>query len=908
VSPEGQPPRASEHEREATWPSRLGDGASQDDQLRDFLSAAEGWLWETDAQHRFVFFADVSCENQGFVLSPRRTDPHYGRTRIEFAMRHPGDEAMWDAHEADLAARRPFRELTYRSRHSRELLWIRTSGVPVFDVAGTFVGYRGLARNVSVEVEATSARAEQDRLMRSVVDGLSIGLCLFEPRGRLLLSNRAYAELSGLPYGTFREGMQRSDMIRVLALNGVFGPGDVELQVREQLALDASRPARRIRRSPDGRTVEVRFQPLSDQRQLLILSDVTALVTAEEEARQRAERLDHVLETLRSGVALFGHDDRVQFSNRRYAELLGMAPGSVASGVSLEAILRMQLERGEFLTLDGEAYVAQRLGLDSGRAHTVRRLRPNGRVIEIASDPLPDGGWIAVASDVTALAMAEDESRRRAEALAAVLEHVPHGICVFGADRLVRIVNNAYRSITSGVPIGIGDHLDDLIRAGALVGEYGTGDVEAIIATERSQDFRRPQSRRRRRPNGTAIDIRSAPMPDGGHVTVVTDITATVEAEAASSRRAALLDAMMASIRHGICLFDRSARLVSCNPIALELLRLEASDITVGMGVDAFLRRALGRGLFGLGPTGLARMQELLEQDRKTSWRQMLRLEDGRVLDIRSDPTGDQGFVLTYTDVTEQAEAEASLSRAKEAAEAASRAKSQFLASMSHELRTPLNAVIGFSETMRNEATNRPELANFHEFAGAIHDAGRHLLAVINDILDGARIESGRLEMTEDRVDLAALAASAQRLVEPVARSARVRLRAQLEPDLPALVADERRLRQVLLNLLSNAVKFTPGGGEVELAIRRGADGGIEMQVSDSGIGIHPGDLDRVFQPFTQLDNGLSRRFQGSGLGLFLSRALATAHGGSLHLESSPGSGTTAILALPASRTLPRDH
>uniref|UniRef100_UPI003F6E7F5A sensor histidine kinase n=1 Tax=Elioraea sp. TaxID=2185103 RepID=UPI003F6E7F5A len=149
-------------------------------------------------------------------------------------------------------------------------------------------------------------------------------------------------------------------------------------------------------------------------------------------------------------------------------------------------------------------------------------------------------------------------------------------------------------------------------------------------------------------------------------------------------------------------------------------------------------------------------------------------------------------------------------------------------------------------------------------------------------------------------------AQTALRLLDPVARTASVSLDLAVPRDMPWVLGDERRLRQVLLNLVSNAVKFTGPGGAVRIEARLDHDGGIDLRVTDTGIGIAEQDLERVFQPFVQLDSSLSRRYQGSGLGLFLSRALAQAHGGSLHLESAPDRGTTAVLRLPAARILRR--
>jgi signal transduction histidine kinase len=217
---------------------------------------------------------------------------------------------------------------------------------------------------------------------------------------------------------------------------------------------------------------------------------------------------------------------------------------------------------------------------------------------------------------------------------------------------------------------------------------------------------------------------------------------------------------------------------------------------------------------------------------------------------------------------------------------------------MSHELRTPLNAVIGFSEALMAG----PPAGAAAEYVRSVHEAGRHLLSLIDDILDVTRAETTGFSVAEEAVDLAALAAGAVRVMGATAASGEVALRAELAPGLPAVRGDELRLRQVLLNLLSNAVKFTPPGGSVTVSLARGGAGDLLLRVADTGIGIRAEDIPRAFEAFTQLDGALSRRFQGSGLGLYLSRALAAAQGAELALESAPGAGTTAVLRFPKER------
>jgi two-component system cell cycle sensor histidine kinase PleC len=242
---------------------------------------------------------------------------------------------------------------------------------------------------------------------------------------------------------------------------------------------------------------------------------------------------------------------------------------------------------------------------------------------------------------------------------------------------------------------------------------------------------------------------------------------------------------------------------------------------------------------------------------------------------------------------------------ARDRAEAASRAKSEFLANMSHELRTPLNAILGFSELITSRAF-RDDVEKHHEYAGLIHGSGRHLLALINDILDLARIEAGKLELREAILDLPQLIEDATTMIAPRASASGCHLRADCPPELPALCADERAIKQVLLNLLANAVKFTPSGGAVTAFARLERDGSISFGVVDTGVGIREDDRERVMQTFGQGRHDVAAHDKGAGLGLPIAKGLVEAHGGRIDLESGLGQGTRVTARMPPARTVPQ--
>jgi two-component system cell cycle sensor histidine kinase PleC len=235
-------------------------------------------------------------------------------------------------------------------------------------------------------------------------------------------------------------------------------------------------------------------------------------------------------------------------------------------------------------------------------------------------------------------------------------------------------------------------------------------------------------------------------------------------------------------------------------------------------------------------------------------------------------------------------------------AEAANQAKSEFLANMSHELRTPLNAINGFSEIMAGEMFGPLGDQRYKGYAGDILKSGQHLLSLINDILDMAKIEAGKLSLHYDTLSLRELCDDAVRLMRGKIAECGLTISVDSPADLPDIEADHRGVKQVLLNLISNAVKFTPEGGAILVAVRMEPGAMVRVTVSDTGIGIAPEDLARLARPFEQVEGQHSKTTQGTGLGLALTKSLIELHGGELTMDSEPGRGTTVAFTLPLRR------
>jgi PAS domain S-box-containing protein len=262
------------------------------------------------------------------------------------------------------------------------------------------------------------------------------------------------------------------------------------------------------------------------------------------------------------------------------------------------------------------------------------------------------------------------------------------------------------------------------------------------------------------------------------------------------------------------------------------------------------------------------------------------------------------GYRGSSREVTEAVLANAALIAAKNQAEIANQSKSNFLANMSHELRTPLNAIIGFAEIMKSGVFGTAPNDRYAAYAADIHKSALHLLDIISDILDVARIESGKVELKKQPLALQGIMREVAHMMSEQAEHSGLELVLEAPPDVPKVSADVRSIRQILLNLVSNALKFTGEGGRVTLGLRRGPEGVVQLFVADTGIGIAAKDMALLMRPFAQVDNAYNRKRPGTGLGLALVRSLAELHGGTVSIASEPERGTTVTVSLPATSVL----
>lgn len=320
-------------------------------------------------------------------------------------------------------------------------------------------------------------------------------------------------------------------------------------------------------------------------------------------------------------------------------------------------------------------------------------------------------------------------------------------------------------------------------------------------------------------------------------------------------------------------------------------------------------RKILGQSIFDLAiwgdPTVAIKIGNAIRTDG--SIRQMeasVRRVDGTIFPVKFSAEllnvdGEEVILIIGRDITDEKKSEEELRNSRDMAELANRTKSEFLANMSHELRTPLNAILGFSEIIKGEVLGPLGDARYRDYANDVHRSGTHLLDIINDILDLSKVEAGRLEIYPSEVDVSELVAQCIRLIRELAHQAGLRLVSRIEPDEFSLFVDRRLFKQILLNLLSNAVKFTEQGGHIAINALALPDGGCKLIVTDTGVGMSKEEIERAMTPFGQVDGVMTRRHQGTGLGLPLIAAFVDVHEGTLHIDSEKNVGTTVTIVLP---------
>ncbi len=660
---------------------------------------------------------------------------------------------------------------------------------------------------------------------------------------------------------------------------------------------------------------------------------VAAHQAADSLLRQRSHERDQVWALLRDavdsiseGFVIFDPEDRLVMCNQRYLDLYPQSAPAMVPGTTFEDIVRYGLRRGEYADAVGreEEWLAERLREHRAASGAIEQHHSDGRWIMVTERRTSNGGIAGLRIDITERKRAQAEAEAARVRVADFAEAATDWFWETDAECRLTFVSDGFEKALGFPGSAVLGRCLYLEHDG--VAEPHKADVLARrplrdVLAERS-DLGRTYF----------VKFSGKPIYDDrgrfiGYRGTTRNVTAEIAADRALAHQTEVFSTLIDNLPLGVGLVDREFRWQAFNRAFLELFDLAPDSIKVGDPFEKFIRINAERGEYG--PVGdiEAEVRRRMAIAKRPEFFQFERTRPGgRTIDHRRVPLSGGGFVTTYIDVSaarrreddlrdirerleRQAEeldmARIAAEHARESAAAANAAKSRFLANMSHELRTPLNAILGFSEIMSKRLLG-PLHGPYHSYAQDIHVSGQYLLRLISDLLDLSKIEVGQMDLREEMVDLPDLANECMRLLLDKAQAGQVTLETSLPENLPLVFADRLRLKQALLNLLSNAVKFTPPGGRIEVTGGLLPDGGAMITVADTGIGMKPADIALALEPFRQIDNALTRRTEGTGLGLPLTKALIETHGGSLHIRSEPGRGTQVDLRLPEDRLVRR--
>ncbi|HTP82808.1 MAG TPA: ATP-binding protein [Alphaproteobacteria bacterium] len=569
--------------------------------------------------------------------------------------------------------------------------------------------------------------------------------------------------------------------------------------------------------------------------------------------------------------------------------------------------------RREALTLGGQGMAARAKALaelataaqtpQSEEGHAV--IAGSRRRLEFVETPLPGGGTVGIALDMTEREDIQREFARHVSAHGEVLENLATAIAIYGSDQRLKFFNTAFAQLWN---------LDE----NWLRNEPGYGEVLEVLREKRRlpeyADW--PAFKRQRLklftslldpleeliyiPDGTTLHSRVAPHPMGGLLFTFDDVTDRLSLERSYNTLIAVQRETLDHLYEGVAVIGSDGRIKLTNPAYARMWQLSPEDLADEPHIANLIER--GKGFFDHRGDWAAYKERIIARMTAREPRAgRLERTDGSVLDYATVPLPDGAVLLSYLDVSDTSRVETALRERAEALEAADRLKSEFISSVSYELRTPLNTIIGFAEILANlyfGSLNPRQL----EYCRGILVSSERLLSIIDDMLDLASIEAGKMSLDLSTVDPRALVDEVAAVMQDMARSQDLRLAAEYPIDMAAIEGDERRLKQALCNLVSNAIKFTPAGGSIKVSAQPEGDM-VRFAVSDTGVGIPPEEQARVFEAFTHArpagERGRGRQ-TGPGLGLSLVKHIFELHGGRVWIESSPGRGTTVICTVPS--------
>lgn len=668
--------------------------------------------------------------------------------------------------------------------------------------------------------------------------------------------------------------------------------------------------------TPSGRRyVKIDGDPLFDaegkfQGYRGIGTQVTVQIKAQRKADRSFQQLVDAVESLPVGLVQYDADDQLQFWNSAYIKLYPDLVPLVEVGIPFEQIIRSLAESGVVPNTVGrvDEWVRESLAMRQKGRTQFEVLLSDGRWMLVSDHPTSGGGIMSVHSDITDLKRREEELRQSERLFQLAFQQGPGmtaisvvetGKHVAVNDRWVEIMGWPRKEAIGKTAFELGVWADFETRARA---------IHLLEKHGRFKDFEGQYRTKGGEVRDFLISAEKIDIGGAGHMLISGhDITVRKRAERELRDSEARLSGILRISPEAIIVTDGAQRITLFNEGAERIFGYAAAEVT-GKSIEMLIPPEARKG----HGEHVRKFKESPDTSRFMSARQEIgALAKGDVVFpaeasiSKLELQGETVFTVLLHDITERKKARQLLLAAKDEAESANRAKSEFLANMSHELRTPLNAILGFSEVIRSQVLGPVGIAKYVEYADDVHRSGEHLLEIISDILDVARIDAGQISLDEDIVTVEELIESSVMLIRERAEAGDLDLALELPSDMPSIMCDRRKIKQIVINLLSNAVKFTERGGRVSVGARiDDGSGEAVIEVRDSGVGMAVEDIPRVMEPFTQIASPMTRQHEGTGLGLPLVKKLVELHGGSIDMETAPGEGTTVRIRLPASRVV----
>ena len=772
--------------------------------------------------------------------------------------------------------------------------------------------------------------------LQAILSSLDHGVTLFDANLELVAWNEQWLKLAQFPREMARPKTPLIEMIAYNARRGFLGHDDPDQHARAQLAVYRTMAAetdsagkRFERRYPDGTVTEIRADRTPGGGLVITHTDIAELKRRELEiqalnrdlehrvearARELSEKtalLEATFENISEGFALYDADDRLVFCNENYRQFSGPIADLIEPGVVFEDLIRAVHDRDAFAYPgeSPEAAIQARMAHHRAPKGNLEMELSDGRWLMIHETRTPDGGTALVQSDITDVKQAEAARRLTQARLEDAIESISEGFALFdGDDRLV-FCNRIYRdrTETTGLTIQPGLRFEDVIRANIARRRFDyPGETAEEKFEWRMSRHRNPSGNNElRQSDGKWMLSTERKTSGGGTAIVLTDITELKQADEARRLTLARLALHLENTPMAATAWDANLICTSWNRAAEEIFGYTAKEAVGRRSVELIVPETIRDEVNALLTDVMAGKGTFHRRHTNHNV-----TKDGRIITCEwfNTPLVDEdgtivGVAALASDITDKLEAEQELRLAKESADAANRAKSEFLSNMSHELRTPMNAILGFSQLLESDPEHPLDEVQ-RASTRHILKAGEHLLVLINEVLDLVRVESGDLSLSIEDVAPATVIESCVTLARTLADKRGIELTDRTTGrDLPTISADFTRCKQVLLNLLSNAVKYNRPGGRIVVDAEPTDDGMLRLSVADTGPGISAEYHGEIFEPFTRLKTSSQGDIEGCGIGLTITKRLVELMGGRIGLQSALGKGSLFWIELPLARS-----